>query len=353
MQYDHIIVGQGISGTLLSHSLMKLGRSVLVIDNGNPSSASKVASGVINPVTGKRLVRTWLIETLLPYAHNTYRTLEAEHNISILQECSILDMHPSREAQAIFTEKQLLEKDYLTVGDSDKYAEYFRFNYGIGEIAPCLLVDIQLLLSAWRQHLKSVEALIEEEFSLDNCDIQPGSIIYNGVRANNIIFCDGASCTDNPYFNLLPWSKDKGEALIVSIPGLPANNIYKQGISIVPWQNGLFWVGATHDWKFTDMLPTPAYKQQVQQQLDYWLKLPYTFVDHIVARRPVNVERRPFVGLHPAYPSVGIFNGMGTKGCSVAPYFAHMFAQHLVNDLPLMPEVDIRRFSRMLSRSVK
>jgi glycine/D-amino acid oxidase-like deaminating enzyme len=175
-------------------------------------------------------------------------------------------------------------------------------------------------------------------------------VCYKDITARKIIFCNGAVCAENPWFSKLPWSKDKGEALIASIPGLPADNIYKQGINIVPWQHGLFWIGATHDWKFTDMLPSESFRKQTEEHLNYWLKLPYTIIDHIVAARPTNLERKPFAGLHPGMPSVGIFNGMGTKGCSVVPYFANQFAKHLVHNVPIMPDVDVKRFMKILSR---
>ena len=72
MQVDYIIVGQGLCGSFLSWNLMKAGKKVLVIDESKPNSSSKVASGVINPITGRRLVRTWDIETLLPYSLQAY-----------------------------------------------------------------------------------------------------------------------------------------------------------------------------------------------------------------------------------------------------------------------------------------
>jgi glycine/D-amino acid oxidase-like deaminating enzyme len=50
------------------------------------------------------------------------------------------------------------------------------------------------------------------------------------------------------------------------------------------------------------------------------------------------------VGFHRDEPNVGIFNGMGTKGISLAPYFAKNFADHLVHDKPIFAEVDIKRF---------
>ena len=351
MQADYLIIGQGISGTLLSRSLQQEGATVIVIDNGDPASASRVASGIINPVTGKRLVRTWLAELLLPFAWDTYMAIGQETRTAIVRKCSILDMHLTREAQSIFEDKQPTESEYLhSLQDTGTCAPYFRYNYGIGEIAPALLVDVNTLLTAWRERLKANDVLIEEQFTIADLIVDTDSVIYKHITAKKIIFCDGAVCAENPYFNMLPWSKDKGEALILSIPGLPQDHIYRQGLSVVPWKDDLFCAGATHDWRFTDMEPTVAYSAKVEEHLSYWLRLPYTIVDHLVARRPVNTDRKPFIGLHPVHTSVGIFNGMGTKGCSAAPWFAHQLARYLVRQSPLMPDVDVRRFTRILSR---
>ena len=80
-----------------------------------------------------------------------------------------------------------------------------------------------------------------------------------------------------------------------------------------------------------------------------WLKHPFRVVDQLASIRPATVERRPFVGMHPHDPSIGILNGMGTKGCSLSPYFAHQLVNHLTENTPILPEADIKRFSRILN----
>ncbi len=228
---------------------------------------------------------------------------------------------------------------------------FFRFNYGIGEINPCYAVDVQTLLHTWREQLKKRACLVEEKFEFANCTVEKENVIYKDVEAKKIIFCDGVAGAQNPYFTLLPFAFNKGEALIVNIPDLSSTYVYKQGISIVPWkEEGLFWIGSNYLWNYNDVEPTETFKKQTEEQLKYWLRLPFSVVDHWAAERPANVERRPFVGLHPLYNSVGILNGMGTKGCSLAPYFAHQLAQHLVNNSPIEPLADVKRFTRVLSR---
>jgi hypothetical protein len=57
------------------------------------------------------------------------------------------------------------------------------------------------------------------------------------------------------------------------------------------------------------------------------------------------------VGLHPENPALGIFNGLGTKGVSLAPYFAHQFVEHLEEDKDLHREVHINRYFSLYYRS--
>ncbi len=351
MEVDFIIIGQGICGTFLSWNLIKEGKKVLVIDEANSFSASKVASGVINPVTGRRIVRTWLIEELMPFAWDAYTQISNQVNECLIRECNVLDFHPSSQMQEAFFERLQQEKDYLhKLSDENEWQQYFRYNYGVDEIAPCFLVDLQTLLSGWRKKLQMQELLLEENFDWHSCKISSDHVMYKDVRAKKIICCEGVAGFTNPYFKLLPFAINKGEALIAEIQGLPRTNIFKQGISIVPWQNNLFWIGSTNEWNYKNAEPTSLFRKKVENQLNYWLKLPHKIYDHFAAERPANIERRPFVGLHPFNSSIGILNGMGTKGCSLAPYFANQLTQFLLYNVPVNPLADIKRFTKILNR---
>ncbi|MES2331003.1 MAG: FAD-dependent oxidoreductase [Bacteroidota bacterium] len=351
MNVDYLIIGQGISGSFLSRDLLRAGRSVIVIDENKPFTASKVASGVINPITGRRMVRTWEIEKLMPFAVNAYNEWGKELGVSLVQQCNILDFHPTPQMVLAFAERQPIEKEYLRIPeDSDHWKKYFNYDFSLGEIDPCWLIDINRLLSKWRAQLQEEKILLEEVFRWEDCKVADDHIVYQNITAQKIIFCEGVAGFDNPYFHLLPYARNKGQAIIASIPGLPRTNIYKQGINIVPWKEDLFWIGSTYEWDFTDTDPSPDFRKKVTDQLNHWLKLPFEIVDHLASERPANMERRPFVGLHPVTVSVGLFNGMGTKGCSLAPYFSKELAGYLVNDTPLTPQVDVRRFSKILNR---
>ena len=71
-------MGAGIAGCLLAWRLQAAGQRVVVIGDSHAPSASAVAAGVINPVTGRWAVKSWRIDDLLPEAEGLYRQLEAE-----------------------------------------------------------------------------------------------------------------------------------------------------------------------------------------------------------------------------------------------------------------------------------
>ena len=65
----------------------------------------------------------------------------------------------------------------------------------------------------------------------------------------------------------------KGEVLIADIPGLPGDNIYKFGpLTIVPWQNNLWWVGSTYENEFATADPTEQFKTTFTASLKAVLK---------------------------------------------------------------------------------
>ena len=350
-QADYIILGQGISGSFLSYYLIKAGKKVLVIDESKPFTASKIASGVINPVTGRRVVQTWLIDEIMPFAVAAYQELGNLTGASLIQQCNVLSFHGNVQMRQAWEDRNAEENLYLKKPDNvEALSQYFNFYYSVGETNPCYLADMPGLISGWRRILLETNCLLEEKFEWEHCSIKEGKVFYKNWEAAKIICCDGVSGTENPYFQLLPYAKNKGEALIAEIEGLPRTHIYKQNITVTPWKENLFWVGSQYEWNYADALPSAGFRIKTELLLRQWVKLPFKITDHFAAERPANIERRPFAGLHPLHPEIGILNGMGTKGCSLAPYFAHQLTEMLLHQTALNPLADVSRFSKILSR---
>jgi glycine/D-amino acid oxidase-like deaminating enzyme len=352
MNTDFLLIGQGISGTWLSYYLQKAGYSCILIDQVKENSASRVAAGMINPVTGRRIVKTWMIDELLSFAFQAYKELEKELEIRAIEEKKVVDFFPTVQMKMAF-EKAFVESDqYLSLPDTENdYQHSFQYDFGYGMINPCYLVFLQNILPAWRKKLENDNAIRDEYFDISRLELKDDSVNYGDIQAKHIIFCDGFEGATNPWFKLLPYAPNKGEILWIEAPDLPANAIFKKGITVSPWEKNIFWAGPSYEWDFTDANTSQQFYDKTVATLQHWLKVPFKVVDHRASLRPANLERRPFVGFHPLHPKIGIFNGMGTKGCSLAPYFAKQFVDSIHNGASLLPEADVKRFTKVLSRN--
>jgi glycine/D-amino acid oxidase-like deaminating enzyme len=352
MQVDYLIIGQGICGTMLSWFLHKEGKTFAVVDDGNEHTSSKVAAGIINPITGRRYVTTWMIDEVMPFAIQTYEEIGTYLETHFVSEKSIIDFFPSVQMRNAFVERIEENDTYMhAYADQNHFNQYFNYELGCGEIRPAYTIHIQLLLADWRKRLIDLHALVEQKFNTSDVKITDDGIQYNDITAQKIIFCDGVTGFSNPWFNILPFAPNKGEALVIESKELINQHIYKKGMLLAPLPvQHTFWVGSNYQWDFKDDQPSEQFYNQTTELLKSWLKVPFKVLFHKAAIRPATVERRPFVGFHPIHTNVGILNGMGTKGTSLAPFFAHQLVQNLVHSFPITEEADISRFSRILSK---
>ncbi len=360
MQVDYLIIGQGISGTWLSYYLQKEQKSFIVIDNNFSNAPSRIAAGIINPVTGRRHVEVWMADELLPFAWNAYSQLGKELSITAISQKDIIDFFPTPQMRLSFQQRVEEKGEYISLDETKgKLNDHFNYEFGYGEIKPVYTALLETILPAWQQRLKEKKLLLGEEFDINQLHTKKEGIQYKGITAGKIIFCDGNSSNTNPYFQQLPFAPNKGEALIIEVPGLPKENIYKKGMTLAPLQSlprqgggmgASWWIGSSYAWEFDNENPTAEFREKTEELLKSWLKVPFTFREHLCGIRPATLERRPFAGLHPQHPNIGILNGMGAKGCSLAPFFAKQLTDHLLHHTAISPEADIRRFSKTLSR---
>ena len=69
---EFLIVGQGLAGTALAWELIWRGRDVLVVDAGEAVTSSKIAAGLVTPITGQRLALGWRVDEMLAAARPYY-----------------------------------------------------------------------------------------------------------------------------------------------------------------------------------------------------------------------------------------------------------------------------------------
>ena len=351
---DYIIIGQGLAGTLLAFFLLEQGQNILIIDNFTEGGASKIAAGVVNPVTGRRIVKSWRIDNFLPFAKKTYQSIENQYNIKIWNDINIIKTlkNAEDENEWLLRSSWADYQPFCTPSVFLPFQDKIKPFYGYGEIKQSAQVDLSTLLSFFNEKWLDEGILIEEKFIYDDLKTDETGVLYKNFKAKKTLFCEGAAGVKNPFFNYLPFNLDKGELLIVKIPNADFSKIFKNNISIVPLkEKDHYWVGATNEWNSTHDLPTDEKRQLIINELRDILTVDFHIIDHKAAFRPTVKDRRPLLGFHPSHPNLGIFNGLGTKGASLAPYWAAHFSSvllsertHLEGGIILEKDVDIKRF---------
>jgi glycine/D-amino acid oxidase-like deaminating enzyme len=141
--------------------------------------------------------------------------------------------------------------------------------------------------------------------------------------------------------NVIP---NKGQLLTVKIPGFTMSRIVNYGNFLLPMGNSIFRVGSTFELEPKNALPDEEGKGQLISRLKEVFGLPFTFLDHEAGLRPTVYDRKPVIGVHPENNRMAFFNGLGSKGVLLAPFFANMLADLILNGKPVDKEVDVRRF---------
>lgn len=342
-QVDYLIVGQGIAGSVLSFSLLKENKKVVVIDEPSLSQSSRIAAGIVNPVVFKRLTKSWKADETLAFAADFYKRAEATFNKKIYSATPIIRIFKDESEKNLWLDKAEAEVGrYLS--KTAGIIEQIDGKFGSGEVKESAHLNVPLFLSLVEGLLKNEKSIIAQPFEFDQLNVFDSSVNYKGVNAKKIIFCEGYYAIRNPYFNWLPFKPAKGELLTVRIEDFNAEKIINRDIFILPLGDNLYKVGATYEWNEIDEKPTQKGKTWLGDKLSNLLKIPYEIVGHKAGVRPAVSDRKPLLGLHPEHAAIAMFNGMGTKGIMLAPYFAKQMIDFLENNAPIDKEADILRF---------
>lgn len=341
---DYLIVGQGIAGTMLAYNLLKRRRSVLVIDEYDSSSASRVGAGIFNPITGIRNVKTWMADTIFPFAEETYREIEDYLGVNFYHPVKLVKVFSSLSDKESWYSKQM-NSALNAESDSFKNKNTSVLNeFGSVKLQNTGYVDMLMLTDAFRARMIAESRFIEGPLDYSLLDFKKGLIHWKEYTASKVIFCEGYKATKNPYFSWLPFVLSKGELITIQAESLNVSEIMNKGVFVLPLGNNIYKVGATYKWNDLSEAPFEQGKIEICERLSQLITCSYTIIGHQAGIRPTVKDRKPLLGLHPANKNIAIFNGLGTKGVSQAPYFAHVMASFLEDGKPLDKSIDIHRF---------
>lgn len=349
MHVKYLIVGQGLAGTVLSYQLLSRGKKVVVVDSDELRSSSHVAAGIFNPITGRKLVKTWMANEIFPYMTVFYKKLEDFLGEKFFYEIPIyrpfFSIQQQNEWMGLSADENM-NCFIKAICPNNTYSDYIHDPYGGLELKSCGYVDIATLLSSYRNYLRQIDALIEDKFTVEkfnNGDLSAITFGTECITADFIIYCNGPIAEGGNKFSWLPFRKVKGEIVIIE-PEIPLPVIFNKGIFILPVKEGKCKAGATYDRNDDSWDTTKKGREDLLTKLDSLMKKKYKIIDQTAGIRPATLDRKPFIGVHPQDERSLIFNGFGTKGVSMVPYFSDKFCNFLLNKKELPVEVNINRY---------
>ncbi len=318
------IIGQGLAGTCLAWALRQRGASFNLLDRESGGS-SKIAAGMINPITGKNFEPSWRIAEFLPAALQFYRVIEAELGITLWHPMPILRLASSEKEWAKITSK-----------------------LAHPEVAPWIIGEVpapenchgavQLKNGGWLDTALFLDQS-REFFRRQGCYEKSDTI--SNKKTSSIIYCEGASgLISNRYGS---HRCAKGEILTVTAHDWDESCIrIGAGGWLVPQGHGIFRIGSTYEWNDLDEKPTDLGRAKIEQIASRLGGPSFQITHHVASIRPILRRSQPLIG--PIADGSWMFNALGSKGSLYAPGIATRLARWLLEDVPAEPEIDFRNF---------
>jgi len=343
---DFLIIGHGLAGACLAFHLDQLGRKVHIVDTPQSNISSIKAAGLYNPITGRKMVKTWMADELFPYLEDFYDEVEDKTNASFLHKRSIyrpfVDIQEqndwmgrsSDDAFSPFIEKVFINSQFDGMV-KDPFGGLLLKNSGY--------LDIPAFLSASREYWQKKDVYFAEKIDHSRWVNNREPPTFLGNSYGKVIFCEGPHVTSNPFFDWLPIHPLKGEILEIS-PRKSFDIVLNRGVFVFEHSHGRYKVGSTYNRYDINISPTPEARKTLMEKLNDLIYVEYDVERQYAGIRPTVVDRRPILGMHPKRPDLGVFNGLGTKGVSLGPYFAKQFSELLENGKEVAAEVHISRF---------
>ncbi len=351
-EIDYIVVGLGIAGITFCEQLERNNKSFIVYDAGDTTS-TLVSAGVINPVVLKRFTPNWNAKLHVETSIAFYKGLSKKLSIPLLKEVPMLRIFKSVEEQnnwMVASDKnELSDFLYPEIIKNENSAIYAPF--GFGKVNHTGMINTTLMINSYKEYLRNKNKLVEEVFDYNILKEEDETICYNDLKSKKIIFSEGASVRNNPFFPPPPVSggkhlliPNKGEYIIVNAPNLQLNEMIKSSLFIIPLGNDLYKVGATYSREDYSIHTTKEAREELASKLAKIISCSFNVVDQVAGIRPTTRDRKPFLGTLKESNNKVFYNGLGTRGITSAPSLAKELYQYLENGEALDKEVNIKRY---------
>jgi glycine oxidase len=340
-----LIAGQGLAGTAVAWRLWERRVPFVIADPDEAETASKIAAGLVTPVTGQRLNLSWRIYELLPEALAFYQRVEEELGAKFYHPTDCVRLiHDDREAAWWKERKKLGElTPWLRPekGDGPLVSEgCFHAERGGFVQRHAGWLDVPAYLKASREFFSKRGCVREIRVEETEIEVRDDAVRWQGEDFAAVILCRGwREQEGRRFFPWLQFGSARGLVATVKV-NLPEERIINRGAWLLPRRGDEWRAGSTYEFDLSR--PMEESVAELQKKLEGLLKIPFEMAEAQRAVRPI-IKHRPLVlGRHPAHARVCVLNGLGSKGVLRAPFFARMLAEHLLDDRALDSAVDVR-----------
>lgn len=348
MKKDILIIGQGIAGTSLAFSLLERGHRVQVVDDGHRSASSKVAAGMWNPASFKKLSLGWKAAEQVAIAENFYTKTEQTLGIKFYHPMRLYRIFPDQHAANEWDEKSE-QKEFSNFFSPEIGAPLkdvkAPFGYGIVEHAGWC--NLPAYLQAASDYFRENKILIEEKFVAEHLEKRDEHFLYKEKKYDAVILCLGYMNQAIPYFEDIPIYPNKGQVLTLSFDHYKEEKLLNYGNFLLPVEEGKYRLGATYEFNDPNPDPTIATREKLLEKLTTVLPTHAPNVlEHKAGYRPTVPDRKPTIGEHHSIQKLYLFNGFGSKGVMYVPYCLPYFIDLIENDTPVPTELNLYRFKK-------
>ena len=343
---EFLIVGNGLAGTLLAFEMLDQKLDFRILASPEKSRASLVAAGMFNPLVFKRMTKSWMADELLPVMNKRYHELEDKLNERFFFQKDILK--PLSEQEMLLWNERSVDPEfsrYIRSVEVERQFSEIKNAPGFGVVTQSGYLKMTTFFSSADRFFRQKDKIIDATFTFEKFNPESGSWQFGEWNFNKIIFCEGYHLTGNPFFGFIPLRPVKGEVLQVYIPKLTEEFILNKKVFVLPVGNHRFKSGSTYEWEDLTEHITQKGKKSVVKRLEELISADYEIENHWAGIRPAVIDRRPVLGFHHTHKNIAVFNGLGTKGVMLAPWFAQEMVRLLtIKNYALSKEVRIERF---------
>lgn len=344
-----VVLGRGISGTVLNHRLIEQGFSVVSIDNEEAESSSRVAAGLWNPVTFKRLGNAWKSNEFIQDVFSFYPEIEKKMNSSFFNSTAYQKVLTSLE-QVNQWESRSQETNSFFGPVSTSTHLPIQFGVGTGEVFRTGFLDTEIFIDSSAEYFKKHEniEIYSAQITQQDIELTPNGVMitlnHQTIKADALFFANGLGIQQFDWFSWLPFQPVKGEVLTIKAPDLKSSHILNKGFFIAPIEKDIYRVGATYSHQELNTVPTEKGKKELTDKLTDLLTVPFEVMNHRASVRPAVKGRKPLLGQHPEHKQLYVFNGMGSKAVMMTPHLSKQFLGWFAGKNQLWNEVDVARF---------